>query len=113
MKDELDIEGRTIRVADKGLDCALNIYETDTSKDGYIFSKSVRKLSDAKKVWVLSEKDVTEETELAAAGWKFVKDSNGKIMYRYKIYISTEKEKISYVLKKGTILKPKIPNQFY
>ena len=46
------IVNRTIRVADKGLNCGNNIYEALMNKDGYIFSKSVIKLSEKEKVWV-------------------------------------------------------------
>ena len=112
MKEELDIDGRTIRVADKGLNCAKNIFEIKDSNDGYIFSKSVRKLSDKEKIWVLREKDVTEETELAAAGWKFVKDSNGKTLYRYKTTAPGDKFDYSFTketeLESGSIKKEKI-----
>ena len=44
------IVDRTIRVADKGLNCGNNIYEALMNKDGYIFSKSVIKLSEKEKV---------------------------------------------------------------
>lgn len=38
MKTRYDISGRTIQVADKGLNCAENIYAAVVeSKDGYIF----------------------------------------------------------------------------
>lgn len=43
------IINKTIRVADKGLNCGKNIYEAIKSGDGYIFSKSVIKLSDKEK----------------------------------------------------------------
>ena len=105
MKEELDITGRTIRVADKGLNCALNIFEIDRANEGYIFSKSVKKLDGVEKTWVLSEKDVTDEAILATAGWKFVKDSTGKTIYRYKEYSPIKEEKIKYTLQKGTVLK--------
>ena len=112
MKEELDIDGRTIRVADKGLNCAKNIFEIKGSKDGYIFSKSVRKLSDKEKIWVLREKNVTEETDLVAAGWKFVKDSSGKTLYRYKTTAPGDKFDYSFTketeLDNGSINKQKI-----
>ncbi len=56
LKNRYDISGRTIQVADKGLNCADNIYAAVfESSDGYIFSKSVHgtNLSDAEKKWVL------------------------------------------------------------
>lgn len=36
-----NISGRTVHVADKGLNCAENIVTELKSEDGYIFSKSV------------------------------------------------------------------------
>lgn len=57
------IVNRTIRVADKGLNCGNNIYEALMNKDGYIFSKSVIKLSEKEKVWVDLENGYTETRE--------------------------------------------------
>lgn len=58
MKQRCKVTGRTIQVADKGLNCARNIYAaTQEAKDGYIFSKSVHghNLSAAEKQWILLE----------------------------------------------------------
>ena len=73
IKDRDGEVGRTIHVADKGLNCAENIAFSKTNKDGYIFSKSVKQLPEKEKVWVLSKND-----------WKSVKDSDGNILYKYK-----------------------------
>ena len=57
---ETNVSGRTVQVADKGLNCARNIYAAvKEANDGYIFSKSVhgRNLSKAEKQWVLLEDD--------------------------------------------------------
>ena len=45
MKKESSISGRTIQVADKGLNCAANIHAAIESGDGYLFSKSLKKQS--------------------------------------------------------------------
>ena len=45
MKTSLGVKGKTIQVADKGLNCAKNIYEAKGYEDGYIFSRSVKTLS--------------------------------------------------------------------
>ena len=42
LKEKNRIKGRTIHVADKGLNCAENIARARKDGDGYIFSKSVR-----------------------------------------------------------------------
>lgn len=73
LKKQNNIKGRTIHVADKGLNCANNIYFSKENNDGYIFSKSVKQLPEKEKVWVLLDND-----------YKTVKDSNGNILYRYK-----------------------------
>lgn len=79
MKSKNNINGKTIQVADKGLNCARNIYAASIeANDGYIFSKSIRgkNLSKVEKEWVLLDNDSNIWTE--------VKDSLGKIIYKYK-----------------------------
>jgi len=53
LKKQNNITGKTIHVADKGLNCAENIAFSKTNGDGYLFSKSVKGLSEKEKVWVL------------------------------------------------------------
>ena len=60
MKQRYKVTGRTIQVADKGLNCAKNIYAAVVEgNDGYIFSKSIhgKNLSEAEKSWILLEND--------------------------------------------------------
>ncbi|MEL4107126.1 IS1634 family transposase, partial [Oscillospiraceae bacterium WX1] len=73
LKRQNNITGKTIHVADKGLNCAQNIAFSKTNGDGYLFSKSVKGLSEIEKVWVLLED-----------GFKVVKDKKGTVLYRYK-----------------------------
>ena len=73
LKKQNNITGKTIHVADKGLNCAQNIAFSKTNGDGYLFSKSVKGLSKKEKEWVLLDQDFNEE-----------KDKNGKVLYRYK-----------------------------
>lgn len=83
-KTRYDIKGRVVQVADKGLNCAKNIYSaTKEANDGYIFSKSVhgKCISEVERKWVLLNNDVNP--------WFDVKDSNGDILYRYKECIDT------------------------
>ena len=51
------ISGRTIQIADKGLNCAENIFHALKNGDGYIFSKSVKQLPETEKTWVLLPND--------------------------------------------------------
>ena len=52
MKQRYQVSGKTVQVADKGLNCARNIYAAvKEADDGYIFSKSIhgRGLSEKEK----------------------------------------------------------------
>ena len=46
MKSTCDVKGKTIRVADKGLNCTENIINAHLSGDGYIYSKAIRSNDD-------------------------------------------------------------------
>lgn len=52
MKRTNNISGRTIQVADKGLNCGKNIFEAVRNYDGYIYSQSVKKLPNIEKKWI-------------------------------------------------------------
>ena len=73
LKKRNQISGRTIQVADKGLNCFNNIFHALKSGDGYIFSKSVKTLPEAEKTWVLLDNDYID-----------VKNKKGAILYRIK-----------------------------
>lgn len=73
LKAQNNVTGKTVHVADKGLNCARNIAFSRKSGDGYLFSKSVKGLSEKEKKWVLLEN-----------GWKEAKDRKGRLLYRYK-----------------------------
>ncbi len=84
MKQRYNVNGKTIQVADKGLNCARNIYAAVVeSSDGYIFSKSVhgKNLSKKEKEWVLFENDVNV--------FENHTDKNGKLLYRLKSCVDT------------------------
>lgn len=83
LKTQNNITGRTIHVADKGLNCAQNIAFSKKNGDGYIFSKSVKTLPEKEKLWVLLEQDYADK-----------KDATGKVLYRYKSCI----DKFPYVV---------------
>ena len=73
LKSRNNISGKTIQVADKGLNCSENIIHALKSGDGYIFSKSVKQLPETEKTWVLLD-----------SGYQDIKDSNGDVLYRMK-----------------------------
>lgn len=78
LKRRYRMRGRTVRVADKGLNCADNIADAILAGDGYIFSKSVKQLPEDEQGWVLDP-----------GGWVDVTDDEGRLCYRVK---STEGE---------------------
>ena len=73
LKDQNNINGKTIHVADKGLNCAKNIYASKKNGDGYLFSKSVKMLPETEKTWIFLKND-----------YKAIKDNNGNVVYYYK-----------------------------
>ena len=73
LKQRNQISGRTIQVADKGLDCFNNILHALKNGDGYIFSKSVKTLPETEKTWVLLEND-----------YRDVNGKKGEVLYRIK-----------------------------
>lgn len=93
LKSQNNVIGRTIHVADKGLNCAKNIAFSKKNGDGYLFSKSVKMLSETEQTWVLLEQ-----------GFHEVKDSKGKTLYFYKSCIDefpykVEQEGKEYIVK--------------
>lgn len=73
LKQRNRISGKTIQVADKGLNCFENILHALKAGDGYIFSKSVKMLPETEKIWVLLENDYVN-----------VKNKKGEVLYRIK-----------------------------
>lgn len=73
LKKRNALSGRTIQIADKGLNCAENIFHALKNGDGYIFSKSVKQLPEIEKTWVLLPND-----------YRDVKNVGGEVMYRIK-----------------------------
>ena len=88
LKERHEVHGKTIRVADKGLNCSENILSALANGDGYLFSKSVKQLPETEKVWVLLPND-----------YKTVKDRNGEIIFYYKECI--DKFSYTYTNEKG------------
>lgn len=84
MKQRCKVSGKTIQVADKGLNCARNIYAAvKEAKDGYIFSKSIhgKNLSEKEKQWVLLENDANVFTNYT--------DKKGRLLFRLKSCVDT------------------------
>lgn len=92
LKAQHNVTGKTIHVADKGLNCAQNIAFSKENGDGYLFSKSVKGLSGKEKEWVLLNQDFKE-----------VKDSDNKVLYYYKSCIDTFSYTIEHEGKEVTI----------
>lgn len=70
LKTRNSVSGRTIQIADKGLNCSENIFHAVKNGDGYIFSKSVKQLPEKEKTWVLLPND-----------YRDVKNAKGDVLY--------------------------------
>ena len=84
MKQRYKVTGRTIQVADKGLNCARNIYAAvKEANDGYIFSKSIHghNLSETERQWLLLENDANVFANYY--------DENGNLQFRLKSCVDT------------------------
>lgn len=84
MKQRYNVSGKTVQVADKGLNCARNVYAAvKESSDGYIFSKSIhgKGLSEAEKQWLLLENSENVYTDYT--------DKKGKVLFRLKSCVDT------------------------
>ena len=114
IKQRYNITGKIVQIADKGLNCAQNIYSAVIeSNDGYIFSKTFRGrgLSKVEKEWMLldnSENIWTKYTDdkgnllfklkeaIDIFDYNFdVKDDNGKVIENIKFSVK-EKRVVSY-----------------
>ena len=87
MKEKNGIAGRTIQVADKGLNCAKNICEALKNGDGYIFSQSVKRLPEQERKWALLENE--------NARWTEIRDGSGALLYKYKFCIDSFPYRVS------------------
>ena len=92
LKKKNNITGRTIHVADKGLNCAQNIAFSKKNGDGYLFSKAVKVLPEKEKKWVLLEQ-----------GFKEVRDKNKRLIYRYKSCVDEFPYDVIHEGRKATI----------
>ena len=84
LRKESGMNGRTVQIADKGLNCARNIHEALLNGDGYIFSKSLKKQKDIEIDWFLS---------LDSSTWDKVyemrEDGTKEEKYRYYSFVDT------------------------
>ena len=83
LKQRIHISGRTIRVADKGLNCFENILHALKSGDGYIFSKSVKMLSETEKTWALLKNDYVAVKNKKGEVIYYIKDCVDDFTYNY------------------------------
>ena len=83
LKQRSHISGRTIRVADKGLNCFENILHALKSGDGYIFSKSVKMLPETEKTWALLKNDYVAVKNKKGEVIYYIKDCVDDFTYNY------------------------------
>ena len=105
MKKTNNVTGKTIQVADKGLNCAKNIHEAIKNGDGYIYSQSVKKLSKKEKTWVDIQNQYKETKEGDEVIFK-IKSCIDNFEYSFldeankKIQFSVSQKRIVYWSKK-------------
>lgn len=92
LKTQNNVTGKTIHVADKGLNCAQNIAFSRKNGAGYLFSKSVRGLPETEKTWVLLDNGFTD-----------VKDKKGHLLYCYKSCIDEFPYKVEHEGKEHSV----------
>ena len=106
LKEQHKVIGKTIHVADKGLNCAENIAFSKETGNGYLFSKSVKGLPEIEKEWVLNPN-----------GFREVKNKEGKVAYYYKacvdkfpytVEINGEKETVKLTEKRLLTYNPSL-----
>lgn len=107
-KERFDIKGRIVQVADKGLNCARNIYAAvKEANDGYIFSRSVhgKNLNEQEKKWIKLENDENI--------WVNVTNDKEELLFKYKACIDDFEynfideitgEKISFKVKEKRVV---------
>lgn len=76
MKKSCDVRGKTIRVADKGLNCTENIIKAHISSDGYVYSKAICSYDDRTMILQLD-------------GYEENKDENGNVVSKSKSWVNT------------------------
>jgi len=99
LKERHEVHGKTIRVADKGLNCSENILSALANGDGYLFSKSVKQLPETEKIWVLLPNDYKAIKDRNARSFITVK--NVSMNFHTYIQMKAEKEKSKHQRKKS------------
>lgn len=84
LKRSGNIAGRTIVVADKGLNCARNIHQAIKNNDGYIYSKSILQSSSMDKSWIFLDDDKHPES-----AYHRIYNSNKEVVFKIKSSIDT------------------------
>lgn len=107
MRRRTDVAGKVIRVADKGLNCADNVADAVLCGDGYVFSKSLKQLS-----------QIDADVAIGEGEWVDVCDMAGEVRYSYKEMVdefdysitdvSGKKKKVALREKRITTFNPKL-----
>ena len=91
LKERHNITGRTIQVADKGLNCGDNIIEAVRDGDGYIFSRSPKTISEEDLKWVLNPDDYTDVLDVENAPVYKIKSKEMQVDVTYTSTDGTKK----------------------
>lgn len=97
MKESGCIIGKTIQVADKGLNCGQNIFEAIKNNDGYIYSQSIKQLPEIdKQGFVLNEygyKNIAQDGLVVFKSKSSIDHFEYKFEYNGQTYVKSFKQK--------------------
>lgn len=100
-KQKNDFKNKIVQVADKGLNCARNIYEARINNNGYIFSKSCKTLPDTEKNWIFNSNDYVPITNKDGEILYYIKECIDNYVYTFD---NDYGEKISFTLSEKRVV---------
>jgi transposase len=101
LKQKNHLKNKIVQVADKGLNCARNIFEARINNNGYIFSKSCKTLPETEKKWIFNPNDYKPITNKNGDVLYYIKDCIDEYIYAFD---NDNGEKISFkILEKRVV----------
>lgn len=108
LKTRHSVSGRTIQIADKGLNCAENIFYALKNGDGYIFSKSVKQLPETEKTWILLPNDYREVKNSSSEVMYYIKECIDEFDYKFRDSDTGKEKKFKITEKRIVTYNPKL-----
>ena len=108
LKKRNSVSGRTIQIADKGLNCAENIFHALKNGDGYIFSRSVKTLPETERTWVLLPNDYRDAKNAAGETLYRIKECVDEFEYKFTVPGTGSLKKFRITEKRIVTFNPKL-----